>query len=89
MVACRIPDDGVGKEATRLEALWRSGETGRRASGGTGVGTGVVKRIIDSHGGTVRASSEPGVGTEFIIMLPAAKRMKPRDTGLADRKASA
>jgi len=89
LIGCRIRDNGVGMEAARLETLWRSGETGRRASGGTGVGTGVVKRIIDSHGGTVRANSEPGVGTELIITLPAAKRMKPRDTGVADHKASA
>lgn len=88
-IGCRIRDNGVGMDAARLDALWRSGETGHRATGGTGVGTGVVKRIIESHGGTVRANSEPGVGTEFIITLPAAKRMKPRDAGIEDRQASA
>ncbi|WP_020399565.1 sensor histidine kinase [Kordiimonas gwangyangensis] len=88
-IGCRIRDNGVGMDEDRLARLWQSGETGHRTTGGTGVGAGVVKRIVDSHGGSIRVSSEPGVGTEFIITLPAAKRMKPRDAASAEHKASA
>ncbi|WP_417451101.1 ATP-binding protein [Kordiimonas sp.] len=88
-IGCRIRDNGVGMDAERLAALWQNGESGNRKSGGTGVGTGVVKRIIESHNGTIRATSEPGVGTEFTLMLPAAQRMKPRDAGVNSRRASA
>ena len=88
-IGCRIRDNGVGMDEDRLARLWQSGETGHRNTGGTGVGTGVVKRIVEGHGGSIRASSEPGVGTEFIITLPAAKRMKPRDAASTGHKASA
>ncbi|WP_262690629.1 ATP-binding protein [Kordiimonas aestuarii] len=88
-VGCRIRDNGSGMDAERLATLWQSGETGHRGTGGSGVGTGVVKRIIESHDGSIRATSEPGVGSEFIVMLPAAKRMKPRDAGTSPLRASA
>jgi signal transduction histidine kinase len=31
----------------------------------------VVKLFVEMHGGTVRAESEPGRGTTFILTLPA------------------
>src|SRR5581483_4064456 len=42
--------------------------TGRR---GLGVGLGLVKAIVDQHGGRVRAESDgPGTGSRFIVELP-------------------
>jgi signal transduction histidine kinase len=37
---------------------------------GTGLGLYIAKGIVDAHGGTIRCSSEPGVGTTFNITLP-------------------
>jgi two-component system OmpR family sensor kinase len=42
---------------------------GNRASG-SGLGLSVVKAIVERHGGTVSASSQPGVATIFTIRLP-------------------
>ena len=36
---------------------------------GTGLGLGIVQRIVDQYGGTVTFSSEPG-DTEFRVRLP-------------------
>ena len=37
---------------------------------GTGLGLPTARRIIEQHGGTLTAHSEPGRGTDFIITLP-------------------
>ena len=38
--------------------------------GGTGLGTQIVKNVVDLHHGAIRVDSEPNVGTTFTINLP-------------------
>ncbi|MEK6573151.1 MAG: ATP-binding protein [Chloroflexota bacterium] len=46
------------------------GQTTRNVQG-TGLGLLIVKEIVTSHGGTVRAESEgEGKGATFIVTLP-------------------
>jgi signal transduction histidine kinase len=40
--------------------------------GGTGLGLPTARKIVEAHGGTLEAQSEPGRGTKFTIRLPAA-----------------
>jgi two-component system sensor histidine kinase HydH len=42
-----------------------------RTAGGTGLGLSIVHRIVESHGGSVRLDSTPGVGTRAVVELPA------------------
>jgi signal transduction histidine kinase len=37
---------------------------------GTGLGLAVVRRIVESHGGTVAVRSRPGEGTAFALRFP-------------------
>lgn len=37
---------------------------------GSGIGLAIAKRIVDKHGGTLTATSQPGVGSTFTIRLP-------------------
>ena len=39
---------------------------------GSGLGLSIVKAIVERHGGSVSASSIPGVSTEFAIHLPVS-----------------
>lgn len=37
---------------------------------GTGLGTKIVKDVVDAHGGRIDVESELGVGTTFYLYLP-------------------
>ncbi len=38
--------------------------------GGTGLGTRIVRRIVEQHGGTASVVSAPGQGTTITLRLP-------------------
>lgn len=67
-------DNGIGfgqENAEEIFELFRRLH-GRSAYDGTGIGLAIVKKIVNSHGGVVRAESEPGKGSTFIVNLPLA-----------------
>lgn len=69
-----IMDNGQGIHAEDLPSIFNPffrGEKSRsRESGGTGLGLAIVKYIIEEHGGTIHAASEPGKGSQLTFTLP-------------------
>jgi signal transduction histidine kinase len=69
-VEIEIADNGVGIEPEHLPHLFEPFYTTRPK--GTGLGLFVAHGIVQRHGGSIDVSSEPGEGTRFRIVLPAA-----------------
>ncbi len=64
-----VVDTGRGMPAEIRESLFKVKTISNKA-GGTGLGTKIVKDVIDAHGGTITVESEVGLGTTFHIHLP-------------------
>jgi signal transduction histidine kinase len=64
-----VIDTGKGMSPEVRDSLFTYQAISRKV-GGTGLGTKIVKDVVDAHGGTIAVESEQGVGTSFHITLP-------------------
>ncbi len=75
-VYVRVEDNGAGIPADRLrpifEAFVQADMTLTRRHGGTGLGLAICRRLARLMGGDVTVRSEVGVGSTFILWIPAA-----------------
>jgi signal transduction histidine kinase len=44
---------------------------------GTGLGLGIVRKIVDAHDGRIDLSSSPETGTRFRVTLPVSSSAAP------------
>jgi len=63
-----VTDTGPGMSAEVLARVFEPYFSTKRS--GTGLGLPTSRRIVEQHGGTLTAHSEPGRGTDFVIALP-------------------
>ena len=71
----RVRDNGIGIEPAMLDHVFelftQADQSPARSRGGLGVGLTLVRRLVEMHGGSVRAHSEGlGKGSEFEVRLP-------------------
>ena len=72
-----VEDDGVGIAKDELARIWdpfyQVEAPMRRRHGGSGLGLAIVRRLVELHGGVVRAESEgENHGSRFSFTLPVA-----------------
>lgn len=68
-ILVRVIDTGRGMSAEVQKSLFTDQVLSRKP-GGTGLGTKIVKDVVDVHGGTIEVDSREGQGTTFTICLP-------------------
>jgi signal transduction histidine kinase len=65
-----VSDNGSGIPLESQPQIFDPFYTTKPVGVGTGIGLGIVQRIVEQYGGTIRFASEPG-HTEFVVRLPA------------------
>ena len=72
-----VTDNGIGIEREHLprltERFYRVDGSRSRDTGGTGLGLAIVKHVVQRHGGELDIQSEPGKGSTFRLVFPAAR----------------
>jgi signal transduction histidine kinase len=76
-VEVSVIDTGEGIPAEDLpnifERFYRVDKSRTRATGGSGLGLTIAKRLVKAHGGKIKAQSEPGKGSRFSFILPISE----------------
>jgi signal transduction histidine kinase len=71
---CRITvsDNGIGFEEQYLDKIFIIFQSlnSPKIYEGTGIGLAIAKKIIEKHNGLITATSQPGVGSCFYLILP-------------------
>ena len=81
-----VRDSGIGIEPQHIprltERFYRVDRSRSRSTGGTGLGLSIVKHVLSRHQAHLEIQSEPGKGSTFRAVFPAARRQTapaPRD----------
>jgi len=73
-VKITVSDNGIGFDEKYAEQIFNVFQRlhGKNEFEGTGIGLAICKKIVTHHGGLITARSNEGIGSEFIIILPAS-----------------
>ena len=67
-----VRDTGLGIPPDRLDVIFEDFKTTKRR--GLGLGLAISRKIVEQLAGTIRATSEVGVGTTFVVEFPKTDR---------------
>ena len=76
-VEVSVTDTGEGIPAEELsnifERFYRVDKSRARATGGSGLGLTIARRLVEAHGGEIKVHSEPGNGSCFSFTIPVSE----------------
>jgi signal transduction histidine kinase len=77
-VRIAVEDQGIGMDQKEVKQIFHKFYRTRKAEesgeAGTGIGLSIVQQIVEQHGGQIEVTSQPGAGSCFTLVLPAAIR---------------
>jgi signal transduction histidine kinase len=75
-VRVAVQDQGIGMDQKEVKQIFRKFYRTKKAEesgeAGTGIGLSIVQQIVEQHGGEIEVTSQPGAGSCFTLVLPAA-----------------
>ena len=81
LIELAVSDTGVGIAPERLQSVFKAFEqadlTISRRFGGTGLGLGISRRLVEAMGGTLELRSVPARGTTAVVRLMLPGRPEP------------
>jgi signal transduction histidine kinase len=70
-IILEVSDNGPGINPETMGQIFQPFFTTREQ--GTGLGLAIARKIVEAHGGSIQAQSNPGRGSQFKIMLPCRR----------------
>jgi signal transduction histidine kinase len=75
-VRIAVKDRGIGMDQKEVKQIfqkfYRTKKAEESGEAGTGIGLSIVQQIVEQHGGRIDVVSQPGVGSCFTLVMPAA-----------------
>jgi CheY-like chemotaxis protein/anti-sigma regulatory factor (Ser/Thr protein kinase) len=79
-----VTDTGIGMDRETQSRLFtaftQAATSTSREFGGTGLGLAISRKLAEAMGGSLSAASEPGKGSTFTLVLPAAEAALPNQS---------
>ena len=82
-IVVKVTDNGVGIPDDIRSRIFEPFFTTKEVGSGTGIGLAFCHRIVERHDGSISVTSNAGVGSTFIVRLPAT-RSAGEDAGPSD-----
>ena len=71
-----VQDQGIGMDQKEVKQIFQKFYRTRKAEesgeAGTGIGLSIVQQIVEQHDGQIEVTSQPGAGSCFTLVVPAA-----------------
>jgi signal transduction histidine kinase/CheY-like chemotaxis protein len=68
----KITDSGIGISTSEQKLIFNNFFSSKKTALGTGLGLGIVKRILEDHQGGIAVESKINEGSSFLVTLPIA-----------------
>lgn len=88
-----VKDTGKGISQDEADKIFERFFQAKGAASGTGIGLALVKSFVELHHGEARVESEPGKGSDFIVVIPREQegdsQVIHNDADIVDNSANA
>jgi signal transduction histidine kinase/CheY-like chemotaxis protein len=85
-ISIKITDSGIGIAVSEEKLIFNNFYSSKKTALGTGLGLGIVKRILEDHKGGIAVESKINEGSSFLVTLPIAHSSEPSASKKIDAK---